>query len=105
MEELKEKLNKVFRKYCPLQKLNPEDELLKYFILNDNGFRHNRDKEIKVEFLEKFRGDFPKINDLKEGRVEMSFKEYNHGLMSSLLQNYCNALEREIEYIKLNLMN
>jgi len=101
MIDLEEWLGDVLEKYYPLYVLNPKNELLKYFILDINGFRRNQDEEIKEEFLEKFRGNFPTRNDLEGGRVEMSFLEYGRRLVSSLLQNYCNALEEELKIVEL----
>jgi len=101
MTDLKEELGNVLEKYFPLQLLDPDNELLKYFILDSNGFRRNQDKEIKIEFLERFRGDFPTKSDLEESGIEISFLEYGNGLISSLFQNYCGALEKEMEYVNI----
>lgn len=97
MTELEEELRKVLHEYYPLLILSPKNELLKYFIFDKNGFRENQNEEIKIEFLEKFRGDFPKIDDLKKRGVGISLLKYGRELVSSLLQNYYNALKKELE--------
>jgi hypothetical protein len=97
MTELDDRLGEVVQEYYPLQILSPDNELLKYFTLDTNEFESNQNREIRLEFLERFRGDFPTLNDLEEERVEMSFLEYGCGLVSNLLQNYCNSLKKELE--------
>ena len=97
MEELDEILKKVWEKYYPLRVFNPDNELLKYFIFDNNGFNQNQNLEIKDEFLGRFRGDFPTIDDLEERGVKISLLEYGRGLVSIILQNYCDALGEELK--------
>ena len=101
MKNLNERYGEILDKYYPLHLSNPENELLKYFILDSSGFRQNRDEEIKEEFLERFRRDFPTREFLTERGIEISLYEYSNQLELSLLQNYCNSLKEEIEYIEI----
>ncbi len=97
---------KVRDKYCFLSFLNRDNELLKYYVLKpyggEIGFMPNPNKKIKDEFLERFRGDFPTRDFLRiERRIEISSEEYGSQLASFLVQNYCNALEREIKLVEM----
>jgi hypothetical protein len=84
MKELEEELKKVLHEYYPLHMLNPKNELLKYFVLNENEFRQNNDEEIKLEFIRKFMGDYPTLDFLIEKGMNMSVLEYGQGLLHFL---------------------
>lgn len=84
-------------KYFFLKMLNPKNELLKYFIVDEDGlFTVTPIGEIEDEFVDRFRGNAPKIRDVIKGNVNISFKEYSDRLFFSCFKNYISNLEEAI---------
>ena len=98
-------IGEVLDKYFSLSIVSPENDLLKYYILNSDGFRHNYDKRISLEFKIKFGVNFPRLDNLEAKGIKMTFEEYRNWFVSFLLQNYYNALENEIIRINLPLIS
>jgi hypothetical protein len=94
-----ELLRRAVKDYVFLRKLSPKHELLKYFILDENGFNINPSDEAIDEFLEKFRGDVPKAEVAKSRRIP--FKVYEYVLTSNVFNNYINSLESAIQFVEM----
>jgi len=92
---------KVRYKYCLLSFVNPDNELLKYYVLRlynrRSGFYPNQDSKVKQEFFKRFgRGLVELIMDLDKDKIKVSSSRYKEVINCFLLQNYYNALEKEL---------
>lgn len=93
---LREVMREVVHDYMFLRHVSPKNELLKYFIVEGNSLRNNCDEEISDEFMERFRGDFPTLEELKENKVKVNHAKYFSQFSLNVFINYINSLEREI---------
>jgi len=106
MSELEDQLDKVFENYYKLMKLSPENELLRYYLLDfKEGFRKNPDEIILTEFMSRFRGGFPSPDVFMKENPEESIMEYGRELTYIVLHNYAAALKKEKDYIEKTLQN
>lgn len=92
---------KVRKEYHILSLFNPDNELLKYYNLRGYkgriAFWPNQDIIVKAEFFRRFGRGLPELlNDLEKHRINISTLEYGELVNSFLLQNYDEALEREV---------
>jgi hypothetical protein len=90
---------KIKLDYLFLKTLNPKHELLKYFVLDEQGFNISQRDEIIEEFLEKFRGDMLPAEVAKSRRIPFIIYEYM--LTSSVFGNYVNSLENAIQFAEM----
>lgn len=110
-----ELIEAVARKHNFLSWINPKDELLKYFFLDEEGGFHMSDEADFEEFVSRFRGDYKSIDkfvDEEEKNCEISdgidmkklmkdAKKYYSEIFPVTMCNYFSALEEEIDNIEM----
>ena len=74
--------------YSNLQALQPNHELLKYFIINGKQFGLNPDIKLKKEFIGRFGGINPK--------GFMTFSDYEIAVVQKTFGNYTSTLEEAV---------
>jgi len=87
---------KMHQEYGHLRIVNSNHELLRYFTDTKEGFSMNKNTEIGVEFVERFKAGMPDLEQLKKQEKKISYEEYKQKLLSSLYGNYLSALEQAI---------
>ncbi len=97
MELMKEELGKVWQYHYLLRWMNPEDKLLRYFIVDENGkFRRNPDLTVKKEFLYTFGDNAQKDDFFKKTEVPSVKILDQREFLSFCFQNYCDVVEEKI---------
>jgi hypothetical protein len=86
-------LETIAEEYKALQILDPGNELLKYFIMNDGVLKLRSDVDIALEFMKRFGPPDTLKYQCK------SYKEYKEKLGSITSGNYSVALESTIKFI------
>jgi len=94
---LKEVIEKIVDDYLFLKQISPKNELLKYFIVEGNSFKNNLDTEIREEFQERFGGNFPALEKLKENNIKVNYAKYFSQLSLNIFVNYNDSLEGAIQ--------
>ena len=103
----------IARKYYFLSYINPKDELLKYFFLDEKGGFHMSDEADFEEFVKRFRGDCKSIDKFvdeeeekcktPDGGIDMKkiMKDAKNITFPVTMCNYFSALEQEIDNIEM----
>jgi hypothetical protein len=107
MKDSNKIFKKILREYFQLSILNPIDDLLEYFILDERGFRLSDDKMKRVKFFCNFKKDLPTFDEFMGGREDtlIDILKYGHRVKCSLLQNYHDALEEKVKLYYKVIMN
>jgi len=95
---LKEVIGEILNDYMFLKRLSPKNELLKYFLVEGNSFKNNPDTEICEEFTERFKGDFPTLEELKKNKIKVNYDKYSFQFSLNALVNYTDCLEGAIQF-------
>jgi hypothetical protein len=95
---LKKVIEEIVKDYLFLRRISPKNELLKYFIVDENSFTNNLDKEIHEEFMEKFRGSFPTLEELKKRKKKIDYAKYFSSLYLTVFINYDFCLDGAINF-------
>ena len=83
----------VTEDYRNLQKLDPGNELLKYWVMDNEVLKSKSDPNLSVEFLDRFGPPETLKQECK------SFDEYHTKFSLILLGNYSLALKSTINFI------
>lgn len=99
----------IAQKHYLLGWVNPKDELLKYFTINEEGnFRMCPEIDFE-EYINRFRGDLMSVDDFVDqfadplaGEINSDdVGEYYKELLLATMQSYFSALEDEINKIEI----
>ncbi len=90
-------LDGLIRKYFLLKKLEPDNELLRYYIKDKRGFMPNL--ELKEEFFDRFGGGCSSGGEFVGDRKKVS-GEYTRKVICKIIKNYENAIDRELKELK-----
>ena len=100
----KKLIGRIARKHYFLNMINPKDELLKYFTLDEEGYFRMCGETDFEEYVDRFRGDLMSLDNFVEeftkehmtGKITLDFEEYHKELFLVTAKNYLSALEDEI---------
>jgi len=91
-------IDRIFPKYMMLERLNPKDDLLYFFVKNEKGFMPNLD--MKEEFINRFNRDVPCLEEAMEDNEKISLSGYVGGFIYRTYTNYELALIERIDALQ-----